>query len=223
MTTAIIAPPSRKPPEKWRRSRPRWPISRLPASFSRRPLPALRPRYWPPRRQPKNWLTTTDAITPWPRRARFPHRSAITPPPIIAGRTPSRRRPKRTKPWPNVSWRCWMLASSGTQLLSLVPAHGLWIDANFKENQLAHMRAGQPVTIVADVLPNHTFKGHVASLAPATGSRFSILPAENATGNFTKIVQRVPVRIALEGDGAKLDVLRPGLSVIVTVNEKSPR
>ena len=69
----------------------------------------------------------------------------------------------------------------------------------------------------------HTFKGHVASLAPATGSRFSILPAENATGNFTKIVQRVPVRIALEGDGAKLDVLRPGLSVIVTVNDKSPR
>ncbi|HBS7141953.1 TPA: HlyD family secretion protein, partial [Klebsiella pneumoniae] len=67
------------------------------------------------------------------------------------------------------------------------------------------------------------FKGHVASLAPATGSRFSILPAENATGNFTKIVQRVPVRIALEGDGAKLDVLRPRLSVIVTVNEKSPR
>lgn len=118
--------------------------------------------------------------------------------------------------------RAWSgsFVSSGTQLLSLVPAHGLWIDANFKENQLAHMRAGQPVTIVADVLPNHTFKGHVASLAPATGSRFSILPAENATGNFTKIVQRVPVRIALEGDGAKLDVLRPGLSVIVTVNEE---
>lgn len=120
--------------------------------------------------------------------------------------------------------RAWSgsFVSSGTQLLSLVPAHGLWIDANFKENQLAHMRAGQAVTIVADVLPNHTFKGHVASLAPATGSRFSILPAENATGNFTKIVQRVPVRIALEGDGAKLDVLRPGLSVIVTVNEKEP-
>ncbi len=82
--------------------------------------------------------------------------------------------------------------------------HGLWIDANFKENQLAHMRAGQPVTIVADVLPNRTFKGHVTSLAPATGSRFSILPAENATGNFTKIVQRVPVRIALEGEGQNL-------------------
>ncbi|MBW5623164.1 DHA2 family efflux MFS transporter permease subunit [Klebsiella pneumoniae] len=97
--------------------------------------------------------------------------------------------------------RAWSgsFVSSGTQLLSLVPAHGLWIDANFKENQLAHMRAGQPVTIVADVLPNHTFKGHVASLAPATGSRFSILPAENATGNFTKIVQRVPVRIFFQG------------------------
>lgn len=60
----------------------------------------------------ENWLTTTDAITPRPRRARFPHRSAITPPPIIAGRMPSRRKPKRIKPWPNVSWRCWMLASS---------------------------------------------------------------------------------------------------------------
>ncbi len=120
--------------------------------------------------------------------------------------------------------RAWSgsFVSSGTQLLSLVPAHGLWIDANFKENQLAHMRAGQPVTIVADVLPNHTFKGHVASLAPATGSRFSILPAENATGNFTKIVQRVPVRIALEGDGAKLDVLRPGLSVNRHRERKEP-
>lgn len=121
--------------------------------------------------------------------------------------------------------RAWTgsFVTSGTQLLSLVPSQGLWVDANFKENQLAHMRAGLPVTVVADVLPNHTFKGHVASVSPATGSRFSILPAENATGNFTKIVQRVPVRIALEGDGAKLDVLRPGLSVIVTVDQKSTR
>ena len=91
--------------------------------------------------------------------------------------------------------RAWSgsFVSSGTQLLSLVPAHGLWIDANFKENQLAHMRAGQPVTIVADELPNHTFKGHVASLAPATGSRFSILPAENATGNF--IIALIDIQI----------------------------
>lgn len=111
--------------------------------------------------------------------------------------------------------------SSGTQLLSLVPAQGLWIDANFKESQLAHMRPGQTATIVADVLPGRTFSGHVASLSPATGSRFSILPAENATGNFTKIVQRVPVRIALDGDAATLGLLRPGLSVTVTVDERS--
>lgn len=111
--------------------------------------------------------------------------------------------------------------SSGTQLLSLVPAQGLWIDANFKESQLAHMRPGQTATIIADVLPGRTFSGHVASLSPATGSRFSILPAENATGNFTKIVQRVPVRIALDGDAATLGLLRPGLSVTVTVDERS--
>lgn len=111
--------------------------------------------------------------------------------------------------------------NSGTQLLSLVPAQGLWIDANFKESQLAHMLPGQRATVVADVLPGHTFSGRVASVSPATGSRFSILPAENATGNFTRIVQRVPVRIALDGEAATLDVLRPGLSVIVTVDEKS--
>lgn len=111
--------------------------------------------------------------------------------------------------------------SSGTQLMSLVPGDGLWVDANFKENQLADMRPGQKASVVADVLPGKTFSGHVASVSPATGSQFSILPAENATGNFTKIVQRVPVRIALDGDAAKLDVLRPGLSVTVTVDEKS--
>ncbi|ADU72039.1 HlyD family secretion protein [Pantoea sp. At-9b] len=118
--------------------------------------------------------------------------------------------------------RAWSGAyvSSGTQLLSLVPAQGLWVDANFKENQLAHLQAGQQAQIVADVLPGRTFTGHVVSLSPATGSRFSILPAENATGNFTKIVQRVPVRIALDGDAAKLGLLRPGLSVTVTVDEK---
>jgi len=119
--------------------------------------------------------------------------------------------------------RAWSgsFVSSGTHLLSLVPETGLWIDANFKENQLATIRPGQTATVVADVLPGQTFKGHVVSISPATGSRFSILPAENATGNFTKIVQRVPVRIALEGQGATLDVLRPGLSVVVTVSQKS--
>ncbi|CDG84187.1 HlyD family secretion protein [Janthinobacterium agaricidamnosum] len=104
-------------------------------------------------------------------------------------------------------------ASAGSQLLSLVPARGLWVDANFKESQLAGMRPGQPVRISADVLPGHVFHGTLASLAPATGAQFSVLPPENATGNFTKIVQRVPVRIALDARDATLGTLRPGLSV----------
>jgi membrane fusion protein (multidrug efflux system) len=94
------------------------------------------------------------------------------------------------------------------------------VDANFKEDQLAAMRAGEPVDIVADVAPGAKIRGHVASLSPATGAIFSILPAENATGNFTKIVQRVPVRIALDGDAATLGLLRPGLSVTASVNTK---
>ncbi|SPA36061.1 Multidrug resistance efflux pump [Cupriavidus taiwanensis] len=109
-------------------------------------------------------------------------------------------------------------AGAGAQLLSIVPASGLWVDANFKEGQLAHMRPGMPVEIEADVLPGRVFHGHVASLAPATGAQFSVLPPENATGNFTKIVQRVPVRIRLDEADARLGVLRPGLSVIAQVN-----
>ena len=121
----------------------------------------------------------------------------------------------------NRSARTGAYASIGTQLVSVVPAQGLWIDANFKESQLARMRAGQLATVKADVLPGHKFVGHVASLAPATGAQFSVLPAENATGNFTKIVQRVPVRIVLDGDGATLGRLRPGLSVSVDVDERA--
>jgi membrane fusion protein (multidrug efflux system) len=110
--------------------------------------------------------------------------------------------------------------TTGTNLLSIVPAHGLWVDANFKEDQLARMRAGQPVTIVADVLPGRTFEGRVVSLAPATGAVFAVIPPENATGNFTKIVQRVPVRIAIEDGDGTLGVLRPGLSVTATVDSR---
>ena len=120
----------------------------------------------------------------------------------------------------NRSGRTGAYATIGAQLLSVVPAQGLWVDANFKESQLAHMRPGQGVTVQADVLPGRTFEGTVASVAPATGAQFSILPAENATGNFTKIVQRVPVRIALSGDAATLGQLRPGLSVTAEVNQK---
>jgi membrane fusion protein (multidrug efflux system) len=111
-------------------------------------------------------------------------------------------------------------ANIGAQLISIVPARGLWVDANFKEDQLADMAPGEPVTIVADVLPSAKITGRVASLAPASGAVFSILPAENATGNFTKIVQRVPVRILLDGNAAQLGLLRPGLSVTAYVNTK---
>jgi membrane fusion protein (multidrug efflux system) len=110
---------------------------------------------------------------------------------------------------------------AGTQLMSLVPARGLWIDANFKEDQLAYMRHGQTVDVVADVDPDERITGHVTSLSPASGSVFSLIPAQNATGNFTKIVQRVPVRIALDGRYASVGVLRPGLSVTVTVDTQT--
>jgi membrane fusion protein (multidrug efflux system) len=112
-------------------------------------------------------------------------------------------------------------AAAGTQLLVVVPATGLWVDANFKEDQLAEMLPGQAVSIRADVLPGREFHGHLGSLAPATGAQFSVLPAENATGNFTKIVQRVPVRIHLDDADGVLGHLRPGLSVIVEVDTHS--
>jgi membrane fusion protein (multidrug efflux system) len=120
----------------------------------------------------------------------------------------------------NRSARVGAYATTGAQLLALVPARGLWVDANFKESQLAQLRPGMPATIVADVLPGEAFRGRVASLAPATGAQFSVLPPENATGNFTRIVQRVPVRILLEGDSGALGRLRPGLSVTASVDER---
>jgi membrane fusion protein (multidrug efflux system) len=118
----------------------------------------------------------------------------------------------------NRSARAGAYATVGVQRLSLVPARGLWVDANFKENQLARMRPGLPSTVEVDVLTGRQFHGHVASLPPATGAVFSVLPPENATGNFTKIMQRVPVRILLDGDAAMLGPLRPGLSVTADVD-----
>jgi membrane fusion protein (multidrug efflux system) len=111
-------------------------------------------------------------------------------------------------------------ATVGNQLLSIVPAHGLWVDANYKEGQLAKFKPGQRASVVADIEPGRVFHGTVASLAPATGAQFSILPAENATGNFTKIVQRVPVRIVLDDKDAALGTLRPGLSVTAEVDTR---
>jgi membrane fusion protein (multidrug efflux system) len=111
--------------------------------------------------------------------------------------------------------------TSGAYLQSVIPATGLWVDANFKEDQLARMRPGQAATVVADVLPGKTLHGHVASLSPGTGAIFSVIPPENATGNFTKIVQRVPVRIALDEGDARFGELRPGLSATVSVDTRS--
>ncbi len=119
--------------------------------------------------------------------------------------------------------RVGVYAPNGGQLLSIVPARGLWVDANFKEGQLAHMRPGMRATIVADVMPGKVFHGRVESLAPATGAQFSVLPPENATGNFTKIVQRLPVRIVLDDEDARLGTLRPGLSVVAEVDTKAAK
>ena len=103
----------------------------------------------------------------------------------------------------------------------MVSASGLWVDANFKGDQLAHMAPGQRVIIHADVLSGQVFHGHLDSLAPASGSQFSVLPPENATGNFTKIVQRVPVRILLDPADGVLGHLRPGLSVTAEVDTRA--
>ncbi|MFL5288950.1 MAG: HlyD family secretion protein [Rhodopila sp.] len=102
------------------------------------------------------------------------------------------------------------------------PPDRLWVTANFKETQLHRVRNGQPVTITVDALPDLALHGKVESLAPATGSLFSLLPPENATGNFTKIVQRVPVRVYFDGnEAAKLALLRPGLSVVAEIDTRT--
>ena len=106
----------------------------------------------------------------------------------------------------------------GAYMVSVIPAAGLWVDANFKEDQLAHMRPGQTASIRADVLPHQLFHGRVLSLAHGTGAVFSVIPPENATGNFTRIVQRVPVRIELDPRDAGVEMLRPGLSVTASVD-----
>jgi membrane fusion protein (multidrug efflux system) len=106
------------------------------------------------------------------------------------------------------------------RLASLVPLEAVYIDANFKETQVARMRPGQPVSITVDALPDRSIPGVVASFAPASGSVFSLLPPDNATGNFTKIVQRIPVRILVPRDVTVQAVLRPGMSVVVSVDTK---
>ncbi|RDS86555.1 efflux RND transporter periplasmic adaptor subunit [Dyella psychrodurans] len=128
-----------------------------------------------------------------------------------------------------VAQRSVQLGSSivpGQQLLTIVPLHDLWVDANFKENQLRHIRIGQPVKISTDIYGGSAeYHGKVIGLGAGTGSVFSLLPAQNATGNWIKVVQRVPVRIALDNDELDKHPLRIGLSADVTVditNDKGP-
>jgi membrane fusion protein (multidrug efflux system) len=107
--------------------------------------------------------------------------------------------------------------SIGEQLLSIVPLRGLWVTANFKETQLRHMHSGQSVEIHVDTFGGRRYRGHVAYIGGASGEKFSLLPPENATGNFVKVVQRIPVRIELDpGENDDLR-LRPGMSVVPEV------
>ena len=104
----------------------------------------------------------------------------------------------------------------GQPLLAIVPLQDVWVVANFKETQLAKIRPGEPVDIKVDAYPHRRFRGHVDSIQAGTGARFSLLPPENATGNYVKIVQRVPVKLVMNdppGDVA----LGPGMSVVPTV------
>ena len=116
--------------------------------------------------------------------------------------------------------RVGQFVQAGTALMAVVPLHAVYIVANYKETQLARMRPGQPAEIEIDSFPDATLKGHVDSLSPASGLEFALLPPDNATGNFTKIVQRIPVKIVL--DDEKLEgLLRPGMSVEPTVDTRS--
>lgn len=108
----------------------------------------------------------------------------------------------------------------GQRLANIVPIDEIFIDANYKETQLGRLKVGQRVKITVDAVSGRTFNGIVDSIAPASGSVFTLLPPDNATGNFTKVVQRVPVRIRVPMSVARENLLRPGMSVITTVNTK---
>jgi membrane fusion protein, multidrug efflux system len=110
----------------------------------------------------------------------------------------------------------------GTQLMAVVPLQSVYVTANYMETQLTHVHAGQPVTINVDTFDGTVVHGHVESLAPASGQQFALLPPDNATGNFTKIVQRIPVKIAVEPNDPLAGRLRPGMSVEPTIDTKPP-
>jgi membrane fusion protein (multidrug efflux system) len=112
------------------------------------------------------------------------------------------------------------LVQAGQPLLAVVPLDEIWVVANLKETDLKDIRPGIPVEMEVDAYPGLTLAGAVESLSPATGARFSLLPPDNATGNFTKVVQRVPVRIRVNQNKDAARPLRPGMSVFVTITTK---
>ncbi len=120
------------------------------------------------------------------------------------------------------SIRIGQYVTAGTQLMAVVPLHSVYVVANFKETQLTYVRPGQPVDIRVDSFPDLEVKGHVDSVSPASGLEFSLLPPDNATGNFTKIVQRIPVKIIID-DEARAAQLRSGMSVEPEINTRLTR
>lgn len=118
----------------------------------------------------------------------------------------------------NIAIEAGELVNVGARLAAVVPDRGLYVEANFKETQLGGIVPGETATLSIDAMEGHEIEGRVVSVAPATGSVFSLLPADNATGNFTKIVQRVPVRIELP---AEMEGLRAGLSVVVEIDRRT--
>lgn len=122
----------------------------------------------------------------------------------------------------NRTLRVGQYVQAGTQLMAVVPLSAAYVVANYKETQLAGVRPGQAVGVEVDMFPGVEIPGHVDSLAPASGQQFALLPPDNATGNFTKIVQRIPVKITLDAGNPLAAQLRPGMSVYPTITIKAP-
>jgi membrane fusion protein (multidrug efflux system) len=122
----------------------------------------------------------------------------------------------------NRSLRVGQFVQAGTQLMAVVPLAATYVVANFEETQLADIHARQPVAISVDTYSSTTVKGYVDSLSPASGQEFALLPPDNATGNFTKIVQRIPVKIVIDSGDPLAGDLRPGMSVTATVDTRAP-
>ncbi|HET9537174.1 MAG TPA: HlyD family secretion protein [Mesorhizobium sp.] len=120
----------------------------------------------------------------------------------------------------NRTLRVGQYVQAGTQLMAVVPTDAAYIVANYKETQLTDVHAGQKVEIEVDTFPGQMFEGHVDSISPASGQEFALLPPDNATGNFTKVVQRIPVKIVLDHESPLSVVLRPGMSVYPTIDTK---